>query len=212
MIRLLLVGEHALLLQGLKRLLEDQVAADVRATVQWDEVEHTLHTWLPEVIVVETPDAAAATDRLLHLAQIAPNVPLVVIAPGDEHQFLAALRAGARGFISRDASASNLVNCIEAVHRGEWGLPRNLTGVLVQEYLASRNHHPVLSVEDLTERERSVLGLLVHGWSAQRIGEELYLSESAVRSIIRSIGRKLGTTNRMQIVILALTLGLVKRR
>ncbi len=190
MVRLLLAGEHVLLLEGLKRLLEEQEAAEVR-TLLLEAAPELPQDWVPDVLLVETSDVRGIGPQLARLrAHVAP-APLLIIAPGEPEQFLAALRAGARGFVPRDARAGNLMRCVAAVRRGEWGLPRGLLGALVDAYLALAAA-PALTDPQLTERERQVLQLLVRGWSAERIGRELFLSESGVRSVIRGIARKLG--------------------
>jgi DNA-binding NarL/FixJ family response regulator len=207
--RLLLVGEHVLLLQGLAKLLHDQTGAEIRATVRRDEAEDALRHWRPDVVVAETSDMSAAGNLIEHLHTTADGLPLVVIAPGDRAQFLAALRAGARGFVGRDASAEQLLGCIDAVCRGEWGLPRGVIGYLVEEYLAlSAAQRPPARVE-LTQREQQIVRLLARGLSTDQIGRELYLSESTVRAHIRALAQKLGVVNRVQAVHEALRRGLV---
>ena len=135
---------------------------------------------------------------------------LLVIAPADRRQFLAALRAGARGFIGRQAGARELVGCVDAVRRGEWGLPRSLIGDLVDEHLMLTSVEHFVPPAAFTERERHVLRLLAQGASAQRIGQELYVSESTVRSDINAVTRKLRVANRMQAVTEAIRLGLIE--
>ncbi len=207
MVRLLLVGEHVLLLEGLRRLLEEQEVAEVR-TALLDAAPELPQDWAPDVLLVETSDVRNLGSRLAHLrARVAP-APLLIIAPGEPEQFLAALRAGARGFVPRDARAGNLMRCVAAVRRGEWGLPRGLLGALVEAYLAL-TAAPASPDPQLTERERQVLQLLVRGWSAERIGRELFLSESGVRSVIRGLARKLGVQRTTEVVRIAVQQRLV---
>lgn len=207
MVRLLLAGEHVLLLEGLKRLLEEQEAAEVR-TALLDAAPELPQDWAPDVLLVETSDVRGIGPQLARLrARVAPG-PLLIIAPGEPEQFLAALRAGARGFVPRDARAGNLMRCVAAVRRGEWGLPRGLLGALVEAYLALAAA-PTPTDPQLTERERQVLQLLVRGWSAERIGRELFLSESGVRSVIRGIARKLGVQRTTEVVRIAVQQRLV---
>jgi DNA-binding NarL/FixJ family response regulator len=207
MVRLLLAGEHVLLLEGLKRLLEEQEAAEVR-TLLLEAAPELPQDWVPDVLLVETSDVRGIGPQLARLrAHVAP-APLLIIAPGEPEQFLAALRAGARGFVPRDARAGNLMRCVAAVRRGEWGLPRGLLGALVDAYLALAAA-PAPTDPQLTERERQVLQLLVRGWSAERIGRELFLSESGVRSVIRGIARKLGVQRTTEVVRIAVQQRLV---
>lgn len=205
--RLLVVGEHVLLLQGLVQLLHEHTGAEVRSTVRPHEAEAALRQWRPSVVIVEASDVPAATGLLGQLAGAAAGVPLLVIAPGEREQFLAALRGGARGFVGRDATAEQLLECIDLLQRGDWGVPRPLIGELVQAYLALSA--PEQRATRLTERERRILELLARGLSAQAIGRELHLSEFAVRGDIRVLTKLLGVTNRVQIVTEALRQGLL---
>jgi two-component system NarL family response regulator len=207
--RLLLVGEHVLLLQGLATLLQGQYGAEIHTTVDSAEIDGALRRWSPDLVVAETSDVPGAGPLLVKLRQSVTSVPLVIIAPGDPAQFMASLSAGAKGFVGRDATAEQLFDCLASVERGEWSLPSSLVGHLVQEYLhlAAGKHGSLLA--SLTEREQRVLQLMVHGLSTQQIGGKLFLSESTVRTEIRSLVRKLGVENRMQAVTESVRLGLV---
>jgi two-component system nitrate/nitrite response regulator NarL len=205
--RLLLVGEHVLLLQGLTKLLHDQTGAELRATASQSEAEEAVQVWRPDVVIVETSNVAAASDRLAGLRRAGGEPPLLVIAPGEREQFLAALRSGVRGFVGRDATAEQLLGCIDAVRRGEWGLPRALLGDLAGAYVALATAHGRSHVA-LTDRERRVLQLLARGATTRRIGQEMFLSEGTIRGEIRALTQKLGVANRVQLVTEAFRLGL----
>lgn len=206
--RLLLVGDHVLLLEGLAKLLHDRTGADVNTSSNWQEISHTIQRLRPAIIIAETSNVPAVAEHLVRIERTGGQPPLLVIAPGDREQFLAALRAGARGFVGRDATAAQLLGCIAAVQRGEWGLPRVLVGDLAEAYreLFAAGVPPPL---DLSAREQHILRLLARGMSAHGIGTQLYLSESTVRAEIRSLAQRLGVANRMQLVTEALRRGLV---
>lgn len=206
--RLLLAGEHVLFLQGLAKLLQDHTGAHVHVLTLSEHLDDAVRETQPDVVVAETSNVPAVGGVLARLP-LSDGLRLLIIAPGEPEQFLAALRAGARGFVVRDATADQLLVCLDAVLRGEWGLPRSLLGPLVQEYLmlVHADHRPPLL--ELSERERQILRLLAQGMSAQRIGQALYLSESTIRADVRTLARKFGVANRMQVVTEALRRGLV---
>lgn len=209
--RILLIGDHALLLQGLARLLADEAAADVRTTRRIDEAADWVSAWKPDIAILETSDVTGAGPTLIRLRDAAPALPLLVIAPNEREQFLAALRAGVRGFIGRQMSVEELLGTINAVRRGEWGIPRALAGELAVEYLALLEERQPAHTLSLTPREQQVLSLLAQGMSAERIGRALYVSESTIRNEIRGLAGKFGVANRVQVVTEALRLGLVSR-
>jgi DNA-binding NarL/FixJ family response regulator len=207
--RILLVGEHALLLQGLMKLLEDEVAAEVRTVRRLPDVEATIAQWQPALAILETTQTESIQDLTSLLASLDYDVPLLVIAPSEREPFLAALRAGARGFVGRHVNVEELLGAIQAVQRGEWGIPRSLVGYLVNEYLLLVREQPAPAQPAFSERERRVLTLLARGMNARRIGELLFVSSSTVRGEIRAIVQKLGVENRTQAVAEALRRGLL---
>lgn len=207
--RILLTSDSILILEGLLKLLEEFDGAEIQATARRDAAEALAAEWQPTIVVSETSDVAALAGFLERLRSAAPDAQYVLIAPANREQFLAAVLAGAHGFVGRHASAQELINCIRAVQRGDWGLPRSLIGDLVQEYvtISSLDRAPVAS--DWTDREIAVLRLLGQGLGAQQIGQALYLSESTVRTIISTLLRKLGVGNRVQAFTEALRRGLI---
>src|SRR5262245_28870122 len=134
--RVLLIGDHALLLQALSRLLEDEAAAEVRTARRPDETAGWANEWEPGIANVEIADVTGATSALSRLREVSPDLPLLVIALNERKQFLAALRAGVRGFVGGQMCIEELLGTINAVRRGEWGIPRALAGELALEYLA----------------------------------------------------------------------------
>jgi two-component system, NarL family, response regulator DevR len=207
--RILLIGEHALLLQALMKLLHDEIGAEVRTVARLPELESAVDQWDPDLAVLETTNVETIHELITSLASLQQRPPVLVIAPGEREQFLAALRAGARGFVGRHVGAEELLGAIQAVQRGEWGIPRAFVGELVTEYLTLVREQPTPHPESFNERERRILTYLAHGMSAQRIGEQLFLSASTVRGEIRGIVQKLRVANRTQAVAEALRRGLL---
>lgn len=206
--KLLIVGDHVLFLQGLTRLLQDHLGAEVR-TARWESVEETLRHWRPDVIVGETTDVLAVGGMLAETCRAAAELPVVVIAPGDRQQLFAAMRAGARGFVPRDTGTAQLLGCLRAVRDGGWGIPRSLTGDLVQEYVALAAIKPVPTGDELTTRDRQIIRLLVQGHSTRQIGRELSMPASTIHYAIQTLAKKLGVANRMQVITEAMRRDLV---
>lgn len=206
--RLLLVGDHVLLLQGLAVLLRERADTEIRTSTRPAEISAIIDQTRPEIVLVESSGMTPTSERMTNILQAVGDIPVIVIAPGETEQFLGALRAGARGFVGRDGTPSQLLGCIDAVHRGEWGVPRALIGDLVQAYLSGAQRPAARPTIVLTDRERDVLRLLMKGCSTQDIAALLYLSKAAVQSNIRTLRRTLGVANRTQLVNEAFRLGL----
>jgi two-component system NarL family response regulator len=111
-----------------------------------------------------------------------------------------AIKAGARGYLLKDAQREELLECIRKVHAGETCIPPSLVAKLAAG----------LSNESLTGRELEVLSLLANGKSNKEIGSNLYISETTVKSHLRSIFAKLNVLSRTEAITAASRRGLVK--
>jgi two-component system NarL family response regulator len=111
-----------------------------------------------------------------------------------------AIKAGAKGYLLKDAPRDELLDCIRKVHSGETVIPASLLSKLAAG----------LSRESVTGRELEVLSLLARGMSNKEIGVLLYISESTVKSHLRSIFAKLNALSRTEAIATATRQGLVK--
>lgn len=205
-IRVLIATEHALLADGIQALAQERTWLLTRTVNDDRAMAATMQSWLPAVVLV---DACERVQRVLDAAALCGDgveVATVVLAPDEPAQVRAALLAGARGFVPLGASADSLFACIEAVARGEWGLPRRFIGTLVADYLQAHGERQPPTIP-LDVRERQILGYLAGGASAARIGERLFLSDGAIRTELRILKRKFGVASRARLVALALQHG-----
>jgi two-component system NarL family response regulator len=129
------------------------------------------------------------------------NARLIVLTTFDtDSDLLNAVKAGAKGYLLKDAPSEELLDCIRKVHKGETCLPAGL----VQKLAAG------LSREELTAREVEVLQLLARGKSDKEIGSSLNISETTVKSHLGSIFRKLDVLSRTEAIAMASRRGLIK--
>jgi RNA polymerase sigma factor (sigma-70 family) len=132
------------------------------------------------------------------LQEVAPSVRVVVwIEAPDSDAAIAALRAGARGVLSRAITPAALVRCIRQVAAGETSVPRHLLGHIIDELQnnqqSRRAHH---DVSDLTPREREVLALVADGHPNRDIADYLGISEYTVKRHVQNLLGKLGVPSR----------------
>jgi DNA-binding NarL/FixJ family response regulator len=123
-----------------------------------------------------------------------------------------ALRAGASGFLLKRTPATELVNAIRVVAAGEALLAPSVTRRLLDEFARrpQADRPSPEALDDLTAREREVLGLVAQGMSNREIADHLFVSEGTVKTHIKRIFFKLGLRDRTQAVILAYDVGLVE--
>ena len=136
---------------------------------------------------------------------------LMLTAAKDEAMIFKALRAGAKGYLSRDASLSDLVKAIRAVHRGEMWVERKLIARFFdREAIAEFQGGDQKGGTDkeLTPREEEVLHCLAKGWTNKEIGQDLFISEKTVKSHLNKIFRKLNVTRRLGAILHVIQQGL----
>jgi DNA-binding NarL/FixJ family response regulator len=128
----------------------------------------------------------------------------------DEYVF-GALRAGAAGFLLKDAPRERLVEAIHVVLRGDALLSPSITRRLIEDFAARTDplEPPVALLDQLTAREREVLGLVARGYSNSEIAQRLVVSEATVKSHVGSVLSKLALRDRVQAVVFAYEHGIV---
>ncbi len=138
-----------------------------------------------------------------------PRVLMLTTFDLDEHVY-DALRAGARGFLLKDAPPDRLVEGIDAVRDGDVLLAPSITRRLVERYAGGRGPDAPAGLDELTAREREVLVLIARGLSNAEIADALVVSMPTVKTHVGRVFMKLGLRDRAQAVIVAYEAGLVR--
>jgi DNA-binding NarL/FixJ family response regulator len=135
---------------------------------------------------------------------------LVLTTFGLDEYVFEALRAGASGFMLKDAPPEELLAAVEVVAGGDALIAPAVTRTVIEEFVRrSPPRHPDARLETLTPREHDVLAMLARGLSNAEIAERLVLSEGTVKTHVAHVLAKLGLRDRVQAVILAYESGLV---
>ena len=215
MTRVLLADDQALVREGLRRIVDGEPGLEVVGEAADGEQAVQLARQLaPDVAVLDIRmprlDGIEATRRIVDALGDRVRVLVLTTFDIDEYVF-EALRAGASGFMLKDAPAEGLVDAIRVVASGSSLLAPAVTGRVIAEFArrptAPAGDDPVLA--QLTAREREVLVLLTRGGSNAEIAAELFLSEATVKTHIAHVLMKLGVRDRVQAVIRAYETGLV---
>jgi two-component system, NarL family, response regulator LiaR len=200
LIRILIADDHFVVRQGLAALLAPRNGMEVVGEAATGrEAVDLARTLQPDVILMDMvmpeldgPEAIALIKQENSTAQI-----LVLTSFGESKQIMAAIQAGALGYLLKDSSPDDLLHAILSVHRGNLVLPQDLALKLMQPQPA------VAALDQLTDRETEVLRLLAQGQSNQEIAVNLSISTTTVRSHVSTILMKLGVSNRTQAALLA---------
>ncbi len=202
----MLVDDHALIRQGLRRAFE--LTDDLEVVAEAGSVPEALaldRAHSPDVAVVDVNLGGANGIELVgQLRKARPGVGLVVLTmyDGDEHLF-AALDAGASAFVLKSAPADDVI----AAARGAVKSPGSFTAHDLAAAMRRRMQGPAVT---LTPRENEILQLLAQGLSAAQVANRLYISQSTAKTHMSKLYDKLGANNRTQAVMNAVRLGLVK--
>lgn len=212
-VRVVLIDDHELFLDALSRRLEAEPGiVEVGRATTAAEARRVLSARRADVVVV---DAQLDDESGLELVATLLNeglVPAVVVVSGVQTVEVAAgaVRAGARGFVSKQDQIEELLATVVAVHAGETRLPaRLLTGILDELQRSAREDDELMRrLELLTDREREVLALLASGADRQTIATDLFISTHTVRTHVQRILTKLNVHSQLEAVSVALRAGL----
>ncbi|MFK4836627.1 response regulator [Microbacterium sp. ZW T2_14] len=215
-IRVLLVDDQQLIRLGFRLVLEaEQDIAVVGDASDGVEAVSAVGATHPDVVLMDVRmprmDGLEATRRIVAEH---PSVRIVVLTTFDLDEYaFAALRAGASGFLLKDAHPHELTGAIRAAHGGDAVLAPRVTRRMLEMF---GDRLPVdaaadARTRDLTEREQEVFVAMARGLTNAEIGAELFVSESTVKTHVGRVLAKLGARDRVHAVILAHRLGVVPR-
>jgi DNA-binding NarL/FixJ family response regulator len=215
MIRVLLVDDHDLLREGLAAILG--VDPDLEVVGECRDGPAAVRrapALAPDVVLmdVEMPggDGVTATAALLRAV---PSARVLVLTTFDLDEYvLAALRAGASGFLLKTTPPATIVSAIKACARGEMTLGPTVVRRLVDSYVHQPTPPARTRLDELTARELDVLLAMAGGLSNAEIGAALAMAETTVKTHVTRVLAKLGVRDRVQAVVLAHRSGLLDGR
>jgi DNA-binding NarL/FixJ family response regulator len=217
-IRVLIADDQPLMRDALRMCLGAEPDIEVVGeAADGDEAILLAERLLPDVAILDVRmprvDGVAATRQLARIDRISPTKVLVITTFDLDEYVVEALRAGASGFLLKDATAEELVTAVRVIAAGNALLAPAVTRRLLDRFartLPSVNPPRSRQLESLTPRELAVLGQIARGSSNLEIGDTLHLAESSVKTHVGHLLMKLGLTTRVHLAIFAYESGLVQ--
>ncbi len=215
-IRVLIADDQSLVRTGLRTILDNSGGFDIVAEAgDGHEAVARVREHHPDVVLMDVRmprlDGIAATE-IIRAQPGAPHVIVLTTFDLDEYVY-AGLRAGASGFLLKDARASDLVSAIHAVLGGDAVVAPSATRRLIERFLDSAPQPGPAhadQLDPLTPRERDILAKVGRGLSNAEIAADLFLSEGTVKTYVSRILNKLDLRDRVQAVVFAYDTGLVR--
>jgi DNA-binding NarL/FixJ family response regulator len=211
-IRVIVADDQSMVRAGFRMLLggEKDIEVVAEASNGLEAVEKAAR-FEPTVVLMDIRmpelDGLEATRRILAAD---PGARILILTTFDLDEYVyEALRAGASGFVLKDEPPEQLIAAIRTVAAGEALLSPSVTKRVIAQFSRISRPAPPREFDELSDRERDVFRLIARGLSNAEIGQELYISETTVKTHVTHILAKLGLRDRVQAVVLAYQSGLV---
>lgn len=211
-IKVLIVDDHSLVRQGLKKVLE--LEEDIVVVGEADDGNKALEIageTQPDVVLMDIsmPKMNGIQATRAFRKKGFKCAILILTIHDDKEYMMEVIRAGASGYVLKDIEPAKLVEAIKTVNSGGSYIQPNLTMGLISEYKKLSSKARLLKENPLTKREMEVLQLIAEGMSNAEIAKELYISEKTVKNHVSSILRKLNVEDRTQAAVFAIKNDLV---
>ena len=211
-IRVLVVDDHAVVREGLRAFLDLQDGIEVVGEAgDGEEAVAAAERVRPDVVLLDlVMPRLDGIGALRQLRERAPGARVIVLTSFlDDDKLLPALRAGAAGYLLKNAQPQELARAVRVAHAGQTLLDPVVAARLVATLATDAEEDPL---DRLTPREREVLELIGRGFPNKRIAQELDISEKTVKTHVGRLLAKLGVADRTQAAVLAVRSGLVGPR
>jgi DNA-binding NarL/FixJ family response regulator len=205
-IRLLIADDHAFYREGVRTMLRGLAEIEVIGEASsGDETISKAEALQPDVVLMDIKmpgvNGIEATKRILHTS---PHIKVLVVTMfEDDDSVFAAMRAGSRGYLLKDADHDELVRAVKAVYRGEAIFSPAIAQRMIHYFSALPRTASAIAFPELTDREREVLQLIAQGESNTAIAGRLTLSLKTVQNHVSNIFSKLQVADRAQAIIRA---------
>ncbi len=212
-IKVAIVDDHALIREGIKKLLELEEGLEIVFLAEdGEEAIAMLETHEPDIILLDiNMPNMNGIDTLRVLKEQYSDVKVIMLTIHEDAQYLIeTINIGAEGYVLKDADVSSLVKAIHKVKEGELYIHPTLSGILVKEYKKKDRSIDEMIGTNLTKREYEVIRLISQGYNNKEIATELYISEKTVKNHVSNIFKKIKVTDRTQAALYAIKHNITK--
>jgi DNA-binding NarL/FixJ family response regulator len=206
MIRILIADDHSVVRAGLKALLEQQDGLYVVAEAESGEQAVSLaQAHRPDVAVLDIRmPGLSGIEACRQIVESVEDCKVIMLTSYAEDELLmAAIDAGASGYVLKRIGNDDLVKAVQQVSRGEGMLDPTMTSAVFDRVRQANKSEDVAAFSDLTQQELAVLALLAKGLTNRQIAVKLFLGEGTVRNYVSSILSKIHVSNRSEAAIYA---------
>jgi two-component system response regulator NreC len=213
-IRILLADDHTILRAGLKMMLNAQ--SDMEVVGEAQDGRYALHEaqrLLPDIVLMDiTMPDLSGIEATKQIKKLLPDVKVLILTMHEHDEYVfQALRAGASGYMLKEAADTELITALHVIQSGQFYLSPTAQSVVVGDYLQRvRTGEEKDSYSTLTEREREILKLVAEGYTNNQIAERLVISPKTVDTHRTHIMDKLNLHSRAELVKYAMRRGLLE--
>ena len=202
-IDILVVDDHPLFRQGVVHALKGEPDFNlVGETASGEEALELARSLLPDVVLLDVNMVGwngIVTAEKISIACPATAIVMLTMAD-DKDKLLAAFKAGARAYVLKGVSAQELARVVRSAAAGEVYVSQSIAGEMLVSLTQGKAPDPL---QELTERERSILALIGNGFTNREIGEKIFLSEQTIKHYVTNILQKLQVRSRVEAALLA---------
>lgn len=212
-IKVAIVDDHALIREGIKKLLELEEGLEIVFLAgDGEEAISMLDKHMPDIILLDiNMPNMNGIDTLRVLKEQFSEIKVIMLTIHEDAQYLIeTINIGAEGYVLKDADVSSLVKAIYKVVQGELYIHPTLSGILVKEYKKKDKSIDEMIGTNLTKREYEVIRLISQGFNNKEIATELYISEKTVKNHVSNIFKKIKVTDRTQAALYAIKHNITK--
>ncbi|MFW6113687.1 MAG: response regulator transcription factor [Actinomycetota bacterium] len=213
-ITVMLVDDHEVVLEGLIRILEKQGGIKIVSVARSaEEALEKLSRFPPDVVIVDIQlPGMNGIELIKRIKEDHPDIEAITLTVFEDEQFAKqAIKAGAIGYVIKDAAKEELVKAVRAAAKGESLISTSVARKLIDDMTepVERKKRKDERFEGLSQREVDVIKLMARGYNNHQIADLLFISEHTVKVHIRNIFRKIGVVDRTNAVLWAIERGLV---